>query len=263
MAGLAVVTGASSGIGEAYSERLAAEGWQLIIVARREDRLSRLAARLTAAYAVPVRTLAADLAQPAEVQRTCHEIAAAPVGMLVNNAGLAHYKPLADLPPEQARELVDLNILAPVLLTRAAVTGMLARSGGSVINVASLLAFSGAARASFLPQRAVYAGTKSFLVTFSQVLAEEVRERGVRVQVVCPGVVRSEFHSRQGMDFSEVPRMEPDQVVAASLADLAAGVVVSVPGLADTGALSRLDDASRDLVSAARVTELPGRYTGR
>ncbi len=115
-------------------------------------------------------------------------------------------------------------------------------------------------QATFLPDRAVYAGTKSFLVTFSQALAEEVRDAGVRVQVVCPGVVRSAFHSRQGLDMSAVPRMEPHQVVEASLADLAAGVVVSVPGLTDIEALGRLDKASRDLVNVARTAELPGRY---
>jgi uncharacterized protein len=260
MAGLAVVTGASSGIGEAYAERLAADGWNLIVVARRGERLSELAARLAEAHAVSVRAIRADLARSDEVQRVCGEIGAAPVDMLVNNAGLARYMPFADLPPAQARELADLNVLAAVLLTRAAVTGMLARSRGSIINVASLLAFSGAVQAAFLPDRAVYAGTKSFLVTFSQALAEEVRDAGVRVQVVCPGVVRSEFHSRQGRDMSAVPRMQPRQVVAASLADLAAGVVVSVPGLTDIDALARLDEASRDLVSAARTAELPGRY---
>src|ERR1700736_3598390 len=169
--------------------------------------------------------------------------------MLVNNAALAHYMDFAELSPARARELVDLNVLAPVLLSRSAVAGMLARGRGSIINVASLLAFSGAERAPLLPQRAVYAGTKSFLVAFSQVLAGEVLAGGVRVQVVCPGVVRSEFHSRQGMDMSDVPRMEPDQVVAASLADLADGVVVSVPGLTDTGSLTRLETASHELVS--------------
>jgi short-subunit dehydrogenase len=139
-------------------------------------------------------------------------------------------------------------------------TGMLARSRGSIINVASLLAFSAAVQAPFLPKRAVYAATKAFLVTFSQALAAEVGDSGVRVQVVCPGVVRSEFHSRQGLDMSAVPRMEPGDVVQASLTDLADGVVVSVPGLADTGALARLDSASGELVSAARTAELPRRY---
>ena len=131
---------------------------------------------------------------------------------------------------------------------------------GTIINVASLLAFSGAEQAPFLPQRAVYAATKSFLVTFSQLLAAEVLAGGVRVQVVCPGVVRSEFHSRQGLDLSAVPRMEPDQVVEASLADLADGVVVSVPGLAETASLTDLETASHALVGVARTAELPARY---
>src|SRR5580704_17887578 len=128
MHGLAVVTGASSGIGEAYAERLAADGWDLIVVARREERLRDLAARLTRAHPVSVRAVQADLARADELQRVCDEIAGAPVDMLVNNAGLAHYKPFAELPPAQAGELIDLNVLAPVLLTRVAVTGMLARS---------------------------------------------------------------------------------------------------------------------------------------
>lgn len=260
MPGLAVVTGASSGIGEAYAERLAADGWDLIVVARRQDRLSALASRLSDAHAATVRSIPADLASPEEVLRVCGEIGTAPVDMVVNNAGLAHYMPFADLPPAQARELVDLNVLAPVLLTRAALTGMLARSRGTIINVASLLAFSGAEQAEFLPKRVVYAATKSFLVTFSQALAAEVRDAGVRVQVVCPGVVRSEFHSRQGMDMSAIPQMEPRQIVEASLADLADGVVVSVPGLADTSPLAHLETASHEMVSAARTAELPSRY---
>jgi short-subunit dehydrogenase len=260
MPGLAVVTGASSGIGEAYAERLAADRWDLVLVARTGERLSELAARLNQAHAVTVRAVQADLSRPGEVERVGAEIATLPVDMLVNNAGLAHYMPFADLPAAQATELVDLNVLAPVLLARAVLPGMLARSRGMIINIASLLAFSGAVQAPFLPKRAVYAATKSFLVTFSQALAAEVGDRGIQVQVVCPGVVRSEFHSRQGMDFSAVPRMEPGQVVQASLADLAGGVLVSVPGLGDTEPLARLDAASSQLVGAARSTELPARY---
>jgi uncharacterized protein len=260
MPGLAVVTGASSGIGEAYAERLAANRWDLLLVARSGERLSELAARLNQAHEVTVRVLQADLARPAEVERVGSEIGAMPVNMLVNDAGLAHYMPFADLPAARAAELVDLNVLAPVMLTRSVLPGMLARSGGSIINIASLLAFSGTVEAAFLPKRAVYAATKSFLVTFSQALAAEVRDRGIQVQVVCPGVVRSEFHTRQGTDMSAVPRMEPGQVVEASLADLASGVLVSVPGLGDTELLARLEAASRGLVGAARTAELPARY---
>jgi short-subunit dehydrogenase len=263
MASLAMVTGASSGIGEAYADRLAADGWDLLIVARRLERLDELARRIQNSYEVTVGAIQADLSRLDDLQRVCEQIEQAPVEMLVNNAGLAYYMPFAELPPDRARELVDLNVLAPVLLTKAAVTGMIARGGGSIINLASLLAFSGAAQAPFLPQRSVYAATKSFLVTFSEVLAGEVLPLGVRVQVVCPGVVRSEFHSRQGMDMSNVQRMEPDQVVEASLIDLANGVVVSVPGLADTDALTHLEAANRELVSAARTSELPARYAAQ
>jgi short-subunit dehydrogenase len=260
MPGLAVVTGASSGIGEAYAERLAADRWDLVVVARSGERLSELAARLSQAHGVTVRVVRADLSRPGEVEGAAAEIGAMPVDMLVNNAGLAHYMPFADLAAARAAELVDLNVLAPVLLTQAVLPGMLARSRGTIINIASLLAFSGAVQAPFLPKRVVYAATKSFLVTFSQALAAEVRDRGIQVQVVCPGVVRSQFHSRQGMDMSAVPRMEPGQVVEASLADLADGVLVSVPGLGDTEALARLDAANLELMGVTRVTELPARY---
>ena len=260
MPGLAVVTGASSGIGEAFAERLAADRWDLVVVARSGERLSELAARLNQAHGVTVRAVPADLSRSEEVERVGGEIGAMPVDMLVNNAGLAHYMPFADLPAARAAELVDLNVLAPVLLTQAVLPGMLDRSHGSIINVASLLAFSGKAQAPFLPKRVVYAATKSFLVTFSQVLAAEVGDRGIRIQVVCPGVVRSEFHTRQGMDMSAVLRMEPGQVVEASLVDLADGVLVSVPSLGDTEPVARLEAVSLELVSVARTVELPARY---
>ena len=260
MPGLAVVTGASSGIGEAYAERLAADGWDLLVVARSGERLRELATRLNQAHGVTVRVVQADLSDAGEVERVGGEIGAMPVDTLVNNAGLAYYMPFADLAAAKAAELVDLNVLAPVLLTQAVLTGMLDRSRGTIINVASLLAFSGAVEIPFLPKRVVYAATKSFLVTFSQALAAEVGDRGIQVQVVCPGVVRSEFHSRQGMDMSAVPRMEPGDVVEASLADLADGALVSVPGLDDTEPLAQLDAACLGLVRVARIAELPARY---
>lgn len=260
MARLAMVTGASSGIGKAYAERLAADAWDLLVVARRRDRLEDLGERLSDAHGVSVGAIEADLSNPEDLERICGELQGAPVEMLINNAALAHYMPLAELSPGRAAELVDLNVKAPVLLTRAAATGMIERGSGAIINVASLLAFSGMIDAPIFPKRAVYAASKSFIVTFSEILAQEVTPLGIRVQVVCPGVVRSEFHTRQGMDMSEVPRMEPDDVVKASLADLADGVLVSVPGLADTEALARVDAANQELASVARTKDLPDRY---
>lgn len=259
MAGMAVVTGASSGIGRAYAERLASNGMDVVVVARRRDALDALKRELERGGG-RVRTLVADLARAEDVERLGTELATLPVELLVNNAGVAHYMPFAQLPVERARELVDVNALSPVLLTRAAIPGMVQRGRGAIINVASLLAFSGAARAPHLPQRAVYAATKAFLVTFTEILAAELAGAGVKMQVVCPGVVRSEFHSRQGIDMSQAPRMEPDLIVTASLADLARGVVVSIPALADESVKPKFDDIASTLLGVARSTELAPRY---
>src|SRR5262249_30795345 len=135
--------------------------------------------------------------------------------------------------------LLTLNVLAPVLLSRAVLPRTVERGTGAIINVASLLAFSGDWQAPQLPQRAVYASTKSFLLTFTQILAAELTGTGVRVQVLCPGVVRTEFHTRQRLDMGSRPRMEPQDVVAASITDPERGHVISIPGLDDETVLAR------------------------
>jgi short-subunit dehydrogenase len=260
MARLAMVTGASSGIGEAFAEQLAGEGWDLVLVARRRDRLEQVASRLAGAHGVSARVVAADLSDPGQLDAVRAEAADLPLGLLVNNAALAHYMPFATLPAAPAQELVQLNVLAPVMLAQAVIPGMVERGDGAVISIASLLAFSGAWDEDYLPKRAVYAASKSFLVTFTQILASELRDTGVRVQVVCPGLVRSEFHSRQGLDMSAVPRMEPAAVALASLQDLARGVVVSIPGAEDSSALHTIAAAAEELLPMTRTVELPNRY---
>jgi short-subunit dehydrogenase len=260
MGDLAIVTGASSGIGEAYADRLARDGWDLVVIARRRERLERLATRLNNEHGVDARVVDADLANHDQIESLCDELARLPVGMLVNNAALGHYMPFVELPAENADELVHLNVLAPVLLTRAVVPGMRERSIGSIINIASLLAFSAPFQGQHAPARAVYAASKAFVVTFTQILATELRDSGVRVQVVCPGLVRTEFHSRQGVDMSAAPRMEPEMVVEASLLDLERGQVLSIPGLGDESARERLAAAQRELMAFTQVTELPERY---
>lgn len=259
MATIAVVTGASSGIGRSYAARLASKGMDLVLIARRADRLDELKRELSA-VGVSVRTIVADLGRAEDLQRLVAELQATAVELLVNNAGLAHYMPFAQLPPERARELVDVNALAPMLLSRAVIPGMIARGGGAIVNVASLLAFSGSARAPQLPPRAVYAATKAFLVTFTEILASELVGTGIKVQVLCPGVVRTEFHSRQGIDMSQIPRMEPDQIVSASLYDLARGVITSIPALPDESAKATFDEAASALLAVARIKDLPPRY---
>ncbi len=206
------------------------------------------------------RAIDVDLSDAGRLVALSEEAAGLGLGLLVNNAALAHYMPFAELPTEPAQELVQLNVLAPVLLTRAVVPGMVERGEGAVVNVASLLAFSGGWEAPQLPRRAVYAASKSFLVTFTRVLSSELRETGVRVQVVCPGLVRSEFHTRQGMDMSATPRMEPADLVSASLHDLERGVTVSIPGAADGSAFDAVAAAERELLGATRTVELGGRY---
>ena len=251
---LALVTGATSGIGRAFAERLAGDGYELVIVGRREERLAEFAEGRSG-----VRAVAADLSTRAGVDAVAEICASEPVTMLVNNAGVAHYMPLAELPAERAAELVDVKVLAPTLLTRAVVGGMRERGGGVIVNVAGMIAFSGPAAYSQLPRRAVYGGSLAFLVAMSQILAAELEGTGVRVQVVCPGVVATEFHERQGIDMSAVPRMSAGDVVTASLRGLELGETVCAPGVEDAGLLDAIFQA--DLAAfGAQGTRLATRY---
>ena len=254
MSKLALVTGASSGIGKAFAERLAADGYDIVAVGRRVDRLDELAASLPD---VEVRPLAADLSTDDGIDAVAEVCASQPLTMLVNNAGVAHYMPIAQLPAEKARELVHVKVVAPTLLVRAAVPGMIAHGEGTIVNVAGMLAFSGPA-----PQgqgRAAYTGTLAHIVAMTQVLHEELHPEGLRIQVLCPGVVATEFHERQGLDLSAVPRMSADDVVTASLRGLELGEVVCAPGVADVGLLAAVFHA--DLAAfGGQSTELAERY---
>ena len=140
MSSLALVTGASSGIGKAFAERLAATGHDLIVVGRRRDRLEALAASLPD---VAVQVVAADLSTDDGVDTVAELCASQPLTVLVNNAGVAHYMQMADLPAEKARELVHVKVVAPTMLTRAALAGMVTRGTGTIVNVAGMIAFSG------------------------------------------------------------------------------------------------------------------------
>jgi short-subunit dehydrogenase len=255
-----MVTGASSGIGLAFAERLAVDGYDLVISARRRDRLEELAERLRREQNVGVKVIEADLGSRFDIAKLAETAAAEPLACLVNNAGLAHYMPFKDLPTESAEELVSVNVLAPTLLAHAAWPGMIKRGAGAVINVASMLAFSGTAVQERLPGRAVYAATKAYVVAFSQVLQTELRGTGVDVQALCPGVVRSEFHTRQGLDLSSRPRLDPDQVVTASMIALGSGELVCSPTLEDPTLIEQVGEAQRALLDASFRPEPAERY---
>ncbi len=257
MSKLALVTGASSGIGRAFAQRLAADGYDLIVTGRRMDRLEELASTLPS---VRVQNLTSDLATDEGVEAIAAVCAEQPLTMLVNNAGLAHYMPFAELPADKARELMHVKAVAPVMLARAAVPGMIARGEGTIINVSGMIAFSGPAPLAQLPlRRAVYAGSLAHLVTLTQTLHEELSPAGLRVQVVCPGVVATEFHERQGLDLSAVPRMSAQDVVTASLRGLELGEVVCAPGVEETALLDAVFRA--DLAAfGGQSPELAKRY---
>lgn len=256
MSKLALVTGATSGIGRAFAERLADEGYDLVVVGRRQERLEEFAA---AHPEVKVRPVVADLSSEEGIDAVAQICATEPLTLLVNNAGVAHYMPLADLPSDKAKELLTVKVLAPSLLMRAAVAGMQERGAGDIVNVAGMIAFSGPAPGSVMPRRAVYAGTLAHLVAMSQTLAAELEGTGVRVEVVCPGVVATEFHERQGLDLSAVPRMSADDVVTAALRGLELGEVVCAPGVEDGAVLDAVFHA--DLAAfASQSPELASRY---
>ncbi|WP_306213808.1 SDR family NAD(P)-dependent oxidoreductase [Actinoplanes sp. RD1] len=257
MTGLAVVTGASSGIGREYARRLAARGMDLIAVGRRRERLDELAAEFPG---VRVQAVAADLATRDGIGHVAAAVGEQPVTMLVNNAGVAHYKPFAELPVAEAEELAGVKVLAPTLLTRAIVPGMIARGAGQVVTVAGMIAFSGPATLEQVPlRRAVYAASLAYAVTLSQALHAELAPHGVQVQVVCPGVVATEFHERQGMDLSAVPRMSAADVVTASLRGLELGETVTAPGVEKQELLAAVAEAGL-AAFGAQSPELATRY---
>jgi len=258
------VTGASSGIGAAFAERLARDQYDLVIVARRRERLEALAQRLQADQHVTVEVLAADLTQPDQLRAVEKRIAGdAALELLVNNAGFGGYMPFVALDPDRAEELIRLQVLAVTRLTRAALPGMVARGHGAIINVSSRLAFSAALPSPPLPKRAVYAATKAFINTFTQILHNELEGTGVRVQALCPGVVRTKFHERMGMDPARLPAgaiTMPEAIVEASLAGLRLGEVICVPALDDPGLLPQLQESQRQVLEHSGSGAVAGRY---
>jgi uncharacterized protein len=253
---IALITGATSGIGKAYAEILSAKNYDLILTGRNQNRLDEFSA---SHRNINIRTFSADLSTVEGVDAVSQICANEPLTMLVNNAGVAHYMPLDELPADKAREVMHVKIVAPTMLTRASVGGMKARGNGCIINVAGMLAFSGPAPASTMPRRVVYSGSLAYLVSMSQILSAELEGTGVKVQVLCPGVVATEFHSRQGLDLSTILRMSAEDVVAASLRGLEIGEVVTAPGVED---ISLLESVFRAELAAfgGQIPRLASRY---
>jgi len=260
----ALVTGASSGIGAAFAERLAHDQLNLILVARRRDRLEALAERLKHDHSVTVEVIGADLTSPDELLALEKHIAEIPaLSVLVNNAGFGGYKPFITLDADQAEELIRLQVVAVTRLTRAALPAMIARGQGMIINISSRLAFSATMPSPPLPKRATYAATKAYINVFTQIMATELEGTGIRLQALCPGVVRTEFHQQVGIDPESYPPnivMAPEDVVEASLAGIRRGEVICVPALADPTLLEQVDASQRQVFEQSRSGSIADRY---
>jgi short-subunit dehydrogenase len=222
------VTGASSGIGEAFARRLAREGYDLALVARRGDQLERLAKELEARHPARVEVIAADLCEEAGLARVEQVLRDDPrLELLVNNAGVGTQGRFHELPVGPEVGMARLHVEALLRLTHAALPPMVERGRGAVINVSSGLGFVPA------PYYATYGATKAFVNSFTEALAEELRGTGVSMQVLCPGFTRTEFQERAGMDTGAIPGFlwqTAEQVADESLAALRRGTVVCVPG---------------------------------
>lgn len=225
---LALVTGASAGIGAAFAERLARDAYDLVLVARRRDRLDELAEKLSRTHSRRVDVLTADLTAAEGVRSVEARIAAEPaLELVVNNAGFGSSGAFADLDRDGEEEEVRLNVVALLRLTHAAIHAMKARGHGTVINVSSLAGFQPA------PFNATYAATKAFVNSFTQGLAEELRGTGVRLQLLCPGFTRTEFQEVAGVATEDVPGfawMSAEAVVEASVEGLRKGDLLVIPG---------------------------------
>jgi short-subunit dehydrogenase len=225
----ALVTGASSGIGRAFVLALAGAGTDVILVARRRERLEALAAEVGSAHGTEAEVLVGDVSDEEQLQAIERRLAdpERPVDLLINSAGFGTHGRFAELPVEREEQQVRVNVLAPVRLTRAALPGMLDRGRGGIVNVSSI------AGVQPLPWWATYGATKAYLTSFSQALHEEVRDRGVTVLALMPGFTRTEFqdHSRSGTEaLPDLMWMSADDVARAGLRALARGRATFVPG---------------------------------
>ncbi len=259
--GTALITGASSGIGAVYADRLARRGYDLILVARNRKRLDEVAKRLTEETRRAVEVVAADLNEHSDVARVEALLREdASITMLVNNAGVGASAPLLDSDIEQMSNLITLNVGALTRLTYAAVPGFVARGTGTIINIASIVAIA--------PEllNGVYGASKAFVLTLSRSLHHELAGKGLRIQAVLPGATATDFWDIAGMPIKHLPTgmvMTTDNLVDAALAGLDLGETVTIPSLPNAADWETYESARRALAPGLSLNAPAKRYNIR
>jgi short-subunit dehydrogenase len=256
--GTALVTGASSGIGAVYADRLARRGYDLILVARSKDKLDALAKHITSSTGRNVSIVAADLTLDADLRRVEQVISEAPgLTLLVNNAGVGATAPLLQANIASMTDLIALNVTAPTRLVYRAVPGFVARGQGAVINIASIVAVA--------PEllNGVYGGSKAFVLALSQSMHHELADKGIKVQAVLPGATATDFWPTAGSAVENLPKdwvMSAEDMVDASLAGFDAGELVTIPSVETTALVDGLEAARRALFPELSKSVPASRY---
>lgn len=257
--GTALITGASSGIGAIYAERLAQRGYDLVLVARNRDRLNTLASRLTTDTQRNVEVFQADLANPQDLARVEQKLRDdASISLLVNNAGIGTHTGVLDSDVERMAEMITLNVTALTRLTYSAIPGFVARKQGAVINISSIV--------SLAPEllNGVYGGSKAYVTAFSQSLHKELSTQGIQVQAVLPGATATDFWAIGGLP---VENLDPGIVMSAhdlvdgALQDFDHGVLISIPSMHDLQHYERYEAGRQALFSHLSSNRLAPRYS--